>query len=207
MKPSGIIKMAAAVMLAVGAVAVMRNAGRAQPAYDSSGSTNQFMDAKNFKKPDAAELKKKLTPEQFAVTQQAATEPAFQNEYWDNHAPGIYVDVVSGEPLFSSLDKFDSGCGWPSFTKPLVGEKLIENTDNSFGMDAHRSPFTGRRLASRPRFRRRAERQGRIALLHQLRVAAVHPAGQDGGGGLRRATRTVHQGRALQAQDRFHTNE
>jgi peptide methionine sulfoxide reductase msrA/msrB len=135
MKPSGIIKTAAAVMLAACAVAVMRNAGRAQPADDSSGSTNQFMDVKTFKKPDTAELKKKLTPEQFAVTQQAATEPAFQNEYWDNHAQGIYADVVSGEPLFSSLDKFDSGCGWPSFTRPLVGEKLIENTDNSFRME------------------------------------------------------------------------
>jgi methionine-R-sulfoxide reductase len=129
-----IIKIAAALLLAAGAVAVMRNAGRAQPANDSNVSTNQFMGTNNFKKPDVAELKKKLTPEQFAVTQQAATEPAFSNEYWDNHAPGIYVDVVSGEPLFSSLDKFDSGCGWPSFTQPLVGEKLIENTDNSFGM-------------------------------------------------------------------------
>jgi len=128
------IKIAMALLLAAGVVAVMRNAGRAQPSDVSSISTNQFMDAKNFKKPDAAELKQKLTPGQFAVTQQAATEPAFQNEYWDNHAPGIYVDVVSGEPLFSSLDKFDSGCGWPSFTQPLAGEKLIENTDNSFGM-------------------------------------------------------------------------
>jgi peptide methionine sulfoxide reductase msrA/msrB len=128
------IKIAAAVLLAAGVVAVLRNAGRAQPASDLNGSTNQFMDVKNFKKPDAAELKKELTPEQFAVTQQAATEPAFHNEYWDNHQQGIYVDVVSGEPLFSSLDKFDSGCGWPSFTRPLVGEKLIENTDNSFGM-------------------------------------------------------------------------
>jgi len=135
MKPSGIIKIVTAVMLAACTVAVMRNAVRAQPAHDSSGSTNHFMDMKNFKKPDVAELKKKLTSEQFAVTQQAATEPAFQNEYWDNHAQGVYVDVVSGEPLFSSLDKFDSGCGWPSFTRPLVGEKLIENTDNSFGME------------------------------------------------------------------------
>ena len=134
MKPAGIIKIAAAVLLAAGVVAVMRNAGRAQPANDSNVSTNQFMGMDNFKKPDAAELKKKLTPEQFAVTQQAATEPAFHNEYWDNHAPGIYVDVVSGEPLFSSLDKFDSGCGWPSFTKPLSGGLLDERTDTSFGM-------------------------------------------------------------------------
>ncbi len=134
MQSAGIIKIAAALLLAAGVVAVMRNAGRAQPANDSNVSTNQFMGMDNFKKPDAAELKKKLTPEQFAVTQQAATEPAFQNEYWNNHAPGIYVDVVSGEPLFSSLDKFDSGCGWPSFTKPLSGGLLDERTDTSFGM-------------------------------------------------------------------------
>jgi methionine-R-sulfoxide reductase len=134
MKGAGIINIAAAALLAAGAVALMRNAGRAQPADDSNISTNQFMDTKNFKKPDAAELKKKLTPEQFAVTQQAATEPAFQNEYWDNHAPGIYVDVVSGEPLFSSLDKFDSGCGWPSFSKPLTGGLLDERADTSLGM-------------------------------------------------------------------------
>ena len=121
-------------LLAGGIVAVMRHTGRAGPAEDSNVSTNQFMDTNNFKKPDTAELKKKLTPEQFAVTQQAATEPAFQNEYWNNHEAGIYVDVVSGEPLFSSLDKFDSGCGWPSFTKPLAGGLIDERTDISFGM-------------------------------------------------------------------------
>jgi methionine-R-sulfoxide reductase len=89
----------------------------------------------NYIKPDAAELKKKLTREQFAVTQQAATEPAFANEYWNNHQPGIYVDVVSGEPLFSSLDKFDSGCGWPSFSKPVDGTKIVEHKDNSHFME------------------------------------------------------------------------
>jgi peptide methionine sulfoxide reductase msrA/msrB len=135
MKGAGIIKIAAVLLLAAGVVAVMRNAGRAQPANDFNVSTNQFMDAKNFKKPDAAELKKKLTPEQFAVTQQAATEPAFHNEYWDNHAPGIYVDVVSGEQLFSSLDKFDSGCGWPSFTKPLDEKEIVEKSDRSLFME------------------------------------------------------------------------
>jgi peptide methionine sulfoxide reductase msrA/msrB len=132
-----IIKIAAAVLLAAGVAAVMRNVGRAQPAKDSnlstSQSTNQFMGAKDFKKSGEAELKKKLTPEQFAVTQMAATEPAFNNEYWNNHEPGIYVDVVSGEPLFSSLDKFDSGCGWPSFSKPLTGGLIDERTDTSFG--------------------------------------------------------------------------
>ena len=93
------------------------------------------MDMKDFKKPDEAELRKKLTAEQFAVTQKAATEPAFHNEYWDNKQPGLYVDVVSGQPLFSSLDKFDSGCGWPSFTKPLSGKDVIEHSDHSYGME------------------------------------------------------------------------
>ena len=77
-----------------------------------------------FKKPADDELKKRLTPLQYKVTQQEGTETAFRNEYWNNHEPGIYVDVVSGEPLFSSLDKFDSGTGWPSFTKPArAGER------------------------------------------------------------------------------------
>jgi len=76
--------------------------------------------------PSKAELKKRLTPLQYAVTQEGATEPPFQNAYWDNHLPGIYVDIVSGEPLFSSKDKFDSGTGWPSFTKPLVPENVRE---------------------------------------------------------------------------------
>jgi methionine-R-sulfoxide reductase len=87
-----------------------------------------------FTKPSENELKKKLTPEQFKVTQQEGTEAPFRNEYWDNHEPGIYVDVVSGEPLFSSLDKFDSGTGWPSFTKPLVPENVKTKTDRSLFM-------------------------------------------------------------------------
>ena len=102
----------------------------ATPTRQPSATTMQ-----PFKKPSSAELKKKLTPEQFAVTQQAATEPAFQNAYWDNHAPGIYVDVVSGQPLFSSQDKFDSGCGWPSFTKPLASQDVTEHADHAWGMD------------------------------------------------------------------------
>src|SRR6187402_2828033 len=73
-----------------------------------------------------------LTPEQFAVTQNDATEPAFRNEFWDNHADGIYVDIVSGEPLFSSTDKYDSGSGWPSFTRPLAPANLVKKTDRSF---------------------------------------------------------------------------
>jgi methionine-R-sulfoxide reductase len=88
----------------------------------------------SFKKPTTAVLKQKLTPIQFAVTQQDYTETPFENEFWDNHRSGIYVDVVSGEPLFSSTDKFDSGTGWPSFTRPLVAQNLRTNTDRQFLM-------------------------------------------------------------------------
>ena len=88
----------------------------------------------DFKKPDDADLKAKLSPLQYEVTQRDATERAFQNAYWDNHEPGIYVDVVSGEPLFSSNDKFDSGTGWPSFTKPLVADNVKTKTDRSHFM-------------------------------------------------------------------------
>jgi peptide-methionine (R)-S-oxide reductase len=76
----------------------------------------------------------KLDDQQFAVTQEGATEPAFDNEFWDKKEAGIYVDVVSGEPLFASTKKFDSGCGWPSFTVPLDAANVVEKTDTSFGM-------------------------------------------------------------------------
>ena len=89
-------------------------------------------DERGYKKPDDATLGKMLTTLQYKVTQKNGTEPAFQNEYWDNKKEGIYVDVVSGEPLFSSLDKFDSGTGWPSFTRPLEPGHIVEKEDNSF---------------------------------------------------------------------------
>ncbi len=82
-----------------------------------------------FQKPSDEELHRRLTPEQYRVTQQDGTEPAFRNAYWDEHRAGIYVDVVSGEPLFSSLDKFDSGTGWPSFTRPLDPASVTTRTD------------------------------------------------------------------------------
>ena len=85
-------------------------------------------------KPSVEELKKRLTPLQYHVTQEAGTERAFQNEYWDNHEPGIYVDIVSGEPLFSSLDKYDSGTGWPSFSKPLEAKNVRTGTDYKLGI-------------------------------------------------------------------------
>ena len=86
------------------------------------------------KKNMTEDLKKKLNPMQYHVTQQCGTEPPFQNEYWNNHADGIYVDIVSGDPLFSSQDKFDSGSGWPSFTKPIKDIAVTEKTDSSHGM-------------------------------------------------------------------------
>lgn len=85
-------------------------------------------------KPENPELASKLTPLQYEVTQCSATEPPFRNEFWDHHEPGIYVDVVSGEPLFASTDKFDSGTGWPSFTKPLVPKQVKEHEDRAYGM-------------------------------------------------------------------------
>ncbi len=94
----------------------------------TSATTNTMSD---FQKPSEAELKKKLTDMQFEVTQHSATEPQFRNEFWDNHKPGLYVDIVSGKPLFSSLDKFDSGCGWPSFSKPIEEKEVVEKEDNS----------------------------------------------------------------------------
>jgi methionine-R-sulfoxide reductase len=84
---------------------------------------------KTYTKPSDKELRERLTPQQYEVTQHEATERPFQNEYWDHKEPGLYVDIISGEPLFSSLDKFDSGCGWPSFTQPLEGDNLKARTD------------------------------------------------------------------------------
>ena len=117
-------------LLAVGLIALVRY-GRAEPAEMATFKPEAM---KDFKKPGTAELKKKLSSEQFAVTQQCGTEPAFHNAYWNNQKPGIYVDVVSGEPLFSSLDKFDSGSGWPSFTRPLKETEITEKKDTGFGM-------------------------------------------------------------------------
>ena len=129
MKIAGIT---AAVLLTGGIFAVVHNAGRAQ---STDISTYQPTNMSNSKKPSVDELKKTLNAEQFAVTQESATELPFQNEYWDNHKAGIYLDIVSGKPLFSSLDKFDSSCGWPSFTKPLSGMEVVERTDDSLGME------------------------------------------------------------------------
>jgi methionine-R-sulfoxide reductase len=88
-----------------------------------------------YRKPTDDEMRAKLTPAQYEVTQCSATEPPFRNEFWDHHEPGIYVDVVSGEALFSSLDKFDSGTGWPSFVRPIDEASVTEHSDASHGME------------------------------------------------------------------------
>jgi methionine-R-sulfoxide reductase len=132
MKPAlliGQLTLAVALSIAFTGCAQENTPGPATPPPRYTNSTMQ-----NFQKPSAEELKKKLTPMQFNVTQNAATEPPFRNEYDHNFKPGLYVDVVSGEPLFSSLDKFDSGCGWPAFSKPVEKTEIVEKTDTSFGM-------------------------------------------------------------------------
>ena len=92
------------------------------------------MSPQTYRKPPSDELKRKLSPLQDEVTQEEGTEPPFRNEYWDNHEDGLYVDVVSGEPLFSSVDKFESGTGWPSFTRPLEPAHVLSKTDETLGM-------------------------------------------------------------------------
>ena len=104
-------------------------------AQASEASADQRAHPIRTAKPSAAVLKKELTPIQYAVTQEDDTEPPFDNAYWDNHAAGIYVDVTTGQPLFSSQDKYDSGTGWPSFTRPINPAALLEKPDGSAGMD------------------------------------------------------------------------
>jgi peptide methionine sulfoxide reductase msrA/msrB len=119
------------------ALACERNSGSQTGAASAQNQTPRVaprLDTKMYKKPPAAELKQKLTPLQYEVTQNDATEPAFNNQYWNNHEEGLYVDVASGEPLFSSRDKFESGTGWPSFTQPVEASRVVSHTDTSYGM-------------------------------------------------------------------------
>lgn len=102
--------------------------------FDIAKKANAPVNIKVYQKPDDVTLRRKLSPEQYAVTQKNATESAFHNVYWDEHRRGIYVDITTGEPLFVSTDKFDSGCGWPSFSKPIQKDLIVEKRDTSHGM-------------------------------------------------------------------------
>jgi methionine-R-sulfoxide reductase len=120
------------ILVAAFVTAISQHPVVAAPASPATQTKGARMD--KYVKPSDAELKKRLTPIQYEVTQHEGTEPPFRNEYADNHAAGIYVDVVSGEPLFSSLDKFESGTGWPSFTRPLEPANVVNKTDRKFFM-------------------------------------------------------------------------
>jgi methionine-R-sulfoxide reductase len=117
-------------LLAVTAVAAAVGLSRFSATATIPGKEGSVTD----RKPNKEELKQKLSPLQYQVTQESATEPAFHNEYWNEHREGLYVDIVSGKVLFSSKDKFDSGCGWPSFTQPVDGAQVVEKRDTKLGM-------------------------------------------------------------------------
>ncbi len=112
----------------------LSQAGQPSDAAVSPASASQNEKSTNTKSMSDQDLRKKLTPEQYKVTRESGTEPPFHNEYWNNHKEGIYVDLISGEPLFSSTDKFESGTGWPSFTKPIDKSNIVEKTDRSLFM-------------------------------------------------------------------------
>jgi peptide methionine sulfoxide reductase msrA/msrB len=120
-------------MSIAGAVLCALGIAAAQDVVDSRSSAAQGTNSM-FTKPSDAQLRRALAPLSYSVTQKNATEPPFQNAFWDNKKPGLYVDIVSGEPLFNSIDKFDSGCGWPSFTKPVSGATLTQKMDLTQGM-------------------------------------------------------------------------
>jgi len=100
----------------------------------SAPATSSVLSTRSYTKPPPAEIKQRLSAIEYDVTQREATEPPFQNQFWDNHAQGLYVDIVTGEPLFSSRDKFDSGTGWPSFTRPVETARVVSHTDSTLGM-------------------------------------------------------------------------
>ena len=143
----GMLIFCAIAFIALSGILIFLNRAVAQKQNEPAKQQTSPMTEKNTKASDE-ELRKKLTPEQYRVTQMCGTEPAFQNEYWNNHRPGIYVDVVTGEPLFSSLDKFDSGSGWPSFTKPIEKKHVAEKAGSHIRDGAHGSSFEPGQFAS-----------------------------------------------------------
>ena len=130
----------AIIFVVLAGIALFLNRARGQKSNEPVATSPISMNGpsltpEKIAKPSDEELRKKLTPEQYRITQMCGTEPAFQNAYWNEHRAGIYVDIVTGEPLFSSLDKFDSGSGWPSFTKPIEKVRVTEKSDRSHGME------------------------------------------------------------------------
>src|SRR5260370_499572 len=130
----------AIVFIVLAGIAIFLNHARAQkreePANPETNMNTSSSSRQTPTKPNDAELRKNLTQQQYYVTQQCGTEPPFRNEYWDNHRAGIYVDVVSGEPLFTSLDKFDSDSGWRNFTKPINNQNDVEKSDRTLRLGA-----------------------------------------------------------------------
>src|SRR3954462_4048766 len=120
---------------AVAAIITLASATTANAQAKPSPATQTAAARRTYVKPNESDLKKELSPLQYEVTQHEATETPFRNQYWDNHEPGIYVDIVSGEPLFSSLDKYDSGTGWPSFTRPLDASNIRTKSDRILGYE------------------------------------------------------------------------
>jgi peptide methionine sulfoxide reductase msrA/msrB len=141
MKPraldSGIVGGAVVSLLALGFVAGCRSSAAAEGGPDQlpHGPRTVVLSKKTYTKPGDQVLRSKLTPMQYEVTQKDGTEPPFQNEYWNNHTAGLYVDIVTGEPLFSSTDKFESGTGWPSFTRPVEPGRVVDKVDRTMGME------------------------------------------------------------------------
>jgi len=124
-----------AIMIAAGSLYLIRAGEKDSPAPNSANAISTANNSTQSKAMSDTELRKKLTPDQYHVTRENGTEPPFHNQYWDNHRAGIYVDVISGEPLFASSDKFESGTGWPSFTKPIDKTHVVEKTDRTLFME------------------------------------------------------------------------
>jgi peptide methionine sulfoxide reductase msrA/msrB len=135
------VPIAIAAMVAIALVGAARWSRSAPRASDPTGG--RVMSQKKYTKPSTAELKKTLTGVQYEVTQNAGTEPPFDNAYWNNHQAGLYVDIATGEPLFSSTDKFESGTGWPSFTRPVEQGRVVDASDSSHGMERQEVRSTG----------------------------------------------------------------
>lgn len=134
LKSRSLLVVALVAVLAIVATLFILNRAMAHRETETKPAASAPSETRNGRTSET-ELRKRLTEEQYRVTMQCGTEPPFENEYWDNHAAGIYVDLISGEPLFSSLDKYDSGSGWPSFTQPISKGRLVEKSDKTGGSE------------------------------------------------------------------------